>query len=268
MWVDLCRHLVVSFGNTFEQNIEDEYYHDQWLHIDGEHKRYHQVICESPTIKKQSVLSDDWVNIWWHGIQLGGKLQAKHYIAHTILQLRQHQISKMVQLHFAQRGNLLMETAQRFSKLLSYQNSRIYLSHLILINPYETVRGVVSTENSRNRMKNFNLEDEKDERHNWYQLLTDKQLVAKLDNSNGENDRDEDKLVSLTVADVYFLLCLCIDAEFDYRESLVKVEDAANAFPTEADDFSDFDNLKGMLAETVLSRKLAGYHLGLEEIKT
>jgi hypothetical protein len=100
-------------------------------------------------------------------------------------------------------------------------------------------------------------------------MMQVKSFVSLLSGS----DSDSDKLVSLSAADVQFLVCLLIDAEHDQKETIALTSntdptDSKSQFPTPEDDFSSFDplRLRGLLAETVLSQKLSGYALGLEEI--
>jgi hypothetical protein len=136
----------------------------------------------------------------------------------------------------------------------------------------------------RGLAKRFNLEDENNEhckRNLWRKMLQVKSFVPLLSASDSDSDSDSktDKLVSLSAADVQFIIHLLIDAEHDLKETFEKIAslseisetDPANLtsqFPTADDDFSSFDpiRLRGVLAETVLSRKLLGYALGQEEI--
>lgn len=90
-------------------------------------------------------------------------------------------------------------------------------------------------------------------------------------------DGDDENSPSLTAADVQFLLRLRLDSKYDREETIAKIEkiDQPNTtspelqFPTHSDDFSNFDppHLRGVLAETVLSKKLQSHTLGLEEIR-
>lgn len=124
-----------------------------------------------------------------------------------------------------------------------------------------------ASENTRESLKDFNFDcdDNDDDRVKsgadcW---------KAALENPNVVNF-----LGDLTVADVSFIIRVCIDAEYDtleIRENIKTIERAdgkESSFPNADDDFTDFNfpHLRGVLAESVLSRKLAAYKLGLDEI--
>lgn len=210
-------------------------------------------------------------------IQLGGKLLGVHYSEQLVQDLRRHQVAKMIEYHFRHRGKQIIEVAKNFERNLPFQGLhiiyvvvgkvRIYLPPIKGI-PTASDGDSVNNISGRDSMKKFNLEDDAENtvmRHHWDELLKNPQFVINL----SVNARANKKSGLLTAADVQFIICCHIDGYYDSRESLEKINKIGSmAFPTEADDFSSFDppHLRGVLAETVLSQKLAGYALGKEEI--
>lgn len=287
--IDIFRYVLLSFGGSiFETSaFQNERYFIQYLCMDEENKRHHEIIRKSlPTVYGHTKLADQastpcevgdrWIPVFKRGIQLGGKLRSSHYIEDVIRHLLEYQTGQMIEYHFLKRGKQTIDAAKKFFKSLSNTTlgtidtvAGAYNLHLInVVNDLSNC--------NREKMKMFNLEDEKDPRHNWFQALADPYFVANLrvnnsdnNSNNNSNGVDGDKL---TVADVRFLICWCIDAKYDREESLQKIEtiesSTASGFPAITDDFSNFDpgRLRGILAETVLSKKLAIYTLGIKEI--
>lgn len=117
-------------------------------------------------------------------------------------------------------------------------------------------------------------------RDHWNDLQKNPAFVISL---VSEADRDSGKL---TAEDVGFLIRCGIDAFYDYHETLEAVKSSSptavetlftsssastiRCFPSADDDFSSFEfpQFRGLLAETTLSKKLASYALGKEEICT
>lgn len=268
--VDIYRHFVLAFGDTFSINCRSSdsdrksiYSYNsgttsrQSLWIDEENKRHHEIIHSSLSADAvDSTSCDRWEELYVREIQLGGKLLPIHYIEPLLSKLQSHQVKRMIEHHF---NTEMIQTAQRFANLLYVQQTAV----CILIG--EVYWNLVNTIGSKNRdsAKNFNLEDENDNRCNWLKILRSPGVNSILSDSKS----GEEKFVSLTAADVRFIICCHIDADYDRKETLEKIDkikplDAS--FPTDADDFSNFDppHLRGVLAETVLSRKLAEYALG------
>lgn len=293
--IDVVRHFVISFGKVFStESTKTNYYHwesdkiyNQWLWIDEENKRHreiiHTVLDHSSTsttslsndvsvVKVVSArASDGWVMIRKEEIQVGGKLLAVHYIKELAMRLTSHQVQRMIECHFCnsdRRSNEtseLVETAKRFEKLLYFkEGTGIYV---VVDSNYLQLVGRVTSCDSREMMKNFNLEQLNKEhctQHNWARMLQNPQFVSSL---NG-------KSVVLTAADVQFIIRSRIDAYYDAKELIEKISSGTGEtelpaeFPTADDDFSDFDfpHLRGILAETVLSQKLAKHSLSMKEI--
>lgn len=261
--IDIFRHFVLSFSGIFSDWDVNSECLVQYLWIDDENKRHHEIIRQSlpkiygHTVQTSSVALDRWLVVRGPRIQLGGKLRSTHYTQELLLKLRHYQTAQMIDYHFLKRGDETIKTAQNFfSRLGENLTGEIDVSaggrHFNLINSIKKC-GNINT--NRQMMKMFNLDDEKDPRHNWFQVSAYPSFAALL------NER-------LSVADVRFLVCCFIDAKYDREESLQKIN--AEEFPNEEDDFSDFDplRLRGTLAMTVLSRKLKGYAIGTEEIRT
>lgn len=305
--VNVFHHFLVAFGGELllREPISDKLFFDHWLWIDEENKRHHKIIHDSLLFGEKEVdACDRWERVKMKGFQLGGKLLPIHYIEGLLQKRKSFQINQMIEHYFrhrndGERGSRIIETAKRFQKLLIYQNlGEVFVivgsGYLRLLNE------IPGTENrnvkdEREAVKTFELGNEDNgcrTRGHWNSLLKYPDFVALLGDSDCDSDSDSD-CRKLTVEDVRFLICSSIDAEYDYREtlgivqSLSKVEDSLNLsnlststttvvtavakrqFPSADDDFSSFDplHLRGLLAETVLSKKLQGYALGQEEIR-
>lgn len=238
--------------------------------------------------KLQALSSDPWQRIWSRGIRLGGKLTSEHYIESLLSRLRIYQMNKMVEYHFHHRNDAdkssekMVVIAKRFLQGIVYRKSTgtvevlagrywIALTDSAAITATKDYNLDGTLVNERELKKKFKLNDENP---NWKAAMKSDFFVKIL----GEG---KDKL---TIPDVHFLICLVIDAEYDEKESLEKVTlinsnasassasatETSRGFPTAMDHFSSFDSLylRGTLAETVLSKKLQSYTLGLEEIRT
>lgn len=291
--------------NPHYYNPRHSYFH--WLWVNEEDKRHHQVIRNSLQSTYANVpkelddhnrdSGDRWELVQLQGIQLGGKLLSTHYIRAILKGLKEYQMTKMFEYHFRhfdEKGRETIAVCQRLFQMLSYRTnyrdtttdtvelvdlagSRV-LVHLPKPNSQGSDNGeqkAQKCEREREAAKQFEL-NAKD----WSQIL------------EGSSKTDEFEKLSLT--DVHFVISCFIDMECDHKETLEKIEKidktvqptqlpqsdstttantgAAPAFqfPTVDDDFSSFDplHLRGLLAETVLSRKLKGYVLGREEIFT
>lgn len=303
--VDIYCHLFVEFGGKFlerkDRNTNNYSNVVQWLWLDDEHKRHRQMISQSlssqTTDEANNIESiDGWFKLVLDEIVLGGNLRPEHYIEKVVNNLERHQVSRVIEYHFRSdaRGEKIAEVAKRFSRLLrSREQGAVEIvvglwsfPLLLKVDKVDKLNlFIIKHEDADNNndcslraMKSFNLEDKKDQRHNWQNALRNSVFVDTLrdrgsDNNNG-TDNGTEKPVSLTVTDVHFLLCLHIEANYDRQTSLTKVlnldsnADADDKFPTAADNFFDFDppHLTGLLAESILSRKLQGYALGMKEI--
>lgn len=287
---DIFRHFVVAFGGTFSTSVLKEkiqrYYsagvsHPQWFWMDEESKRHHKIIRDS--LPQADQLSfDNWQVVQFQGVQLGGKLLPIHYIDAVLRQLRKYQTAQMIEHHFHCTDTASDQTdkaalAQRLSQMLTY--SKIYhetevvasvqiadsldcriLTSLTLPLHTSTIdsNGISEQKvtSEREAVKKFTLQEE-----DWLAAL--KRFPTKMR-----------ELEKLTVTDLHFIISCFLDAEYDRKETLAKVrqltklDSTATSFPSAMDDFSNFDplHLRGLLAESVLSRKLKGYALGKEEI--
>lgn len=292
--VDIFRHFVLAFDGQFlTGNMQQRscfFYHPrsycwQWLYIDEENKRHYKVISDSllSTFERNNHSGSDqdrWKLVNSRGIQIGGKLESRHYIHQLLSKLRQHQMDRMIECHFhcadQKSKDAIIKTAKQFAKCLVYRQSSIID---IVTNGlcFELLRQPAELRVSREAMKSFNLQDENSGRHNWKNLLSYPQFVASL----GDSDRDCGKL---TMQDVQFIISWFIDAEYDSKETIEKIEKIEKVekiekiegtqpsdakFPTVNDDFSNFDppHLRGILTETVTSRKLAKYASSIEEVR-
>lgn len=270
LFVDVYRHFVIAFGGIFSAESSHSYYYNptnyltQWLYNDhDDDKRHHKIIHESLATISSILLDDGWEQVYLQGIQLGGKLLPVHYIKDLGTHLGRHQVGKMIEQYFYStgRGEEIVKLAKEFERRLSFRMGETFI---IVDGTYQQLLNEIdgNEDDQRKVMKTFDLEDETDHRHHWPTLLKNPQFVKFC----GE----------LTIADVRFLICCRIDAECDRKELVKKVKlsaastSSAIAFPTADDHFSNFDfpHLRGLLAETVLSKKLAKCPLAKEEIKT
>lgn len=283
--VDIFRYFATSFGGKFsdaiiERNSNNSNYSCQYLWIGDENKHHYEIIRSllSRGSSNFAFEVDGWELVNTDIIRLDGKLQAAHYITPLLWELRRHQTAKMIEFHFRHRSAQMILRAKKFFEILDcnqYGMVHVALSHLYveLVDPIRDVEiakgNKVSEEIKRNQMKAFDFEDERGERREreyWGKAMTNPNFVAYL------GDSDEEQSVSLTVADVRFLICLLIDAQFDQQETMenIKAEEAGARFPTHSDNFYNFNppHLTGTLAKLVLSRKLAEYTAGQDEILT
>lgn len=294
LMADVYRHFVIALGGNFSAENSRElqgggYYYNpdsywwQLLYNGEENKRHHKIIHESllkassssratSTVSASSA-NDNWEKVRVQRIQFGGKLLAIHYVGEVVEHLKRHQVSRMIEHHFHSRGPKMIENAKRFEGCLSL-NSMGAVD--LLVGPhYRSLIDVASLGKNclgdvrRKAMKTFNLEDENGEhcrRHHWRELSKDPHFLAKLNETKSEIESE--KSVSLTAADVQFIICCRIDAECDEKEWIAKIKLLTSTFPTSDDDFSNFDppHLRGLFAKTALSKKLAEYAVGKEEI--
>lgn len=315
LMIDVFRHFVLAFGLKFERlrkySTETQYKNDWRQHLYFEEGGRHQEVINSalqnttwPSTNNDTSIECDRWRIISGKLQLGGKIQPIHYIEGVLIARKSYQTTKMIDNYFQFRcagtngTSSIIKIATTFFKSLTYQpiTGRITIG----INgsyPYTLIDSILVpdaqssdvarneydyvNENRRGLAKKFNLENGKCEprtQYYWEKMMKNQSFLSLL----GTNTSTSEKLVSLTMADVQFLLCLLIDAYYDHKETFEAVErisgtdqaDPANStystsrFPTADDNFSSFDPLllRGLLAETVLSRKLAGYALGQEEI--
>lgn len=276
--VDAFRHFIVGLGGKF--GLEQLKSHlCQWLYVDDDNKRHSEIIHSSlaNSFSDTSTTCDRWERIWASGIQLNAKLSSTHYIDGLLYARRLHQVKRMIQYHFQQEK--IIATANRFFNLLTYHSNsgEIKMSasphHILLVSSAIFIRSVIASCAKRKLAKNFKLKDV-----NNSLVSRDKLSLAILNKDFVKN------LGELTTDDVHFLFRLCIDAHYDQEDSLDRVTQLNSAvdfsstdsidstlsssFPSAADNFFNFDfpHLTGVLAETVLSQKLASYALGKEEI--
>lgn len=289
---DIFRHFVIAFGGTFLTSVPKgkihRYYgpstsYPQWFWIDEENKRHHKIIHDSlsQTYRNQEMndecSSDRWQIVQAQGIQLNGELLPMHYIDAVLQQLRKYQTAQMIEHHFHRPDGKAL--AQRLSQMLEYRKMRYhttttttvevtdgrdswFLVSLPLPLPKQnSTTGEQKMMSEREVAKRFSLKEE-----DW--SAARKYFSTKMSG-----------LEKLNPADLHFVISCFLDAEYDCKETLDKVNLLAKIdpttnisceFPTADDDFSSFDplRLRGLLAETVLSKKLRGHALGKEEIFT
>lgn len=266
--VDIYRHFVLAFGLTFS-TIDDQKSHCyQYLRIDEKdefrRQRIHCILNKFTDLNNHSTTTtttstdDHWARLWMDRIPLGGKLLPTHYIEFILRQMLNHQIDKMIEHYFHHSQSevvqceLLIIAAKRFVKILTYNETGevkfIPLWHpLILVAAKSTSSKLGFSD--RKLSKNFNL-----------------------DLSSAIKDNDFVRyLGDLTVVDVEFLIRLLIDARHDHLDTVdqvIQLGAQGSPFPAATDAFENFDppHLRGLLATTVLSKKLATYALGTNEI--
>lgn len=231
---------------------------------------------------------DHWERIWVRGIQLDGKLLPAHYIDNLLKQLLHHQVAKMMEHHFYssdEKGEKIIHTAKQFYRLLAYRSSITIertgtisntsaavgltftgANYLFLLPPAKlnnsSNNSASASYSAREAAKMFNMEDDEYHSCNWTRMLKNPALMEKVG--------------KLTTDNVRFIICCFIDAEYDRKETIETIEkinsigSTSSSFPSAADDFSNFDppHLRGVLSESVLSRKLQSYALGKEEIRS
>lgn len=220
---------------------------------------------------------DRWESIWAKKVQLNAKLSSTYYIDGVLYARRLHQVKRMIEYYFHSHHSVgqekIIATANCFFNLLTYYSNSgeikmsVGSNHIFLVGSAIFIQSVVASCGKRKLAKNFKLKDVNDSL-----VSRDKLSLAML-------NKDFVKILGeLTTDEVHFLFRLCIDVHYDQDDSFKAVAqlneiaiskcDSKLSFPSAADNFFDFDfpHLTGVLAETVLSQKLASYALGREEI--
>lgn len=285
------RHLVLAFGCEFVASpspYEPGFYYHHFLWTGQENEsnywRHRKLIHDSSSLPQSPSLRfetsfgefkeefDGWEKVAVLGFQMDDKLKASKYIQGVLRKLTTHQINKIIDYHFFSRPPPILTAAKNIFNTLK---AATVTANTCAI--YTSGEGfnleLLYDKNNRNEMKNFNVEK-------------CKKLAIGL-----ENPQLLEMVNDLTMDDVIFVLSCFIDAEYDIAETidaikkmeeleLVDTTDAINTtnttnvatvsvFPAATDHFNNFDfpHLRGLLAETVLSRKLATYQLGLEAIR-
>lgn len=280
LFVSIYLHLVVAFGGTFSKHeTVNRSTTIQWFWLDDKHKRHRQIIEQSLSRISQpdDQINDDWLRVVSDETASTDKLRPEHYAKEVVNNLVNHQVAKMIEHHFrsSQQAEKITKVAKRFSQLLVTPSQGAVkivagADYIPLLNSFITKDGDDADSYSLQVLKTFNLQDEKDLRHNWHTALQNSHFADSLRTSAsaGDSNSEKDKSVSLTVTDVHFLLCLHIDAYYDRQSSVKRILDVDAKFPTAADNFFDFDppHLTGTLAESILSRKLDNYAASMKEI--
>lgn len=263
--VDIFRHFATSFGGKFSDAVEyNSSCSCQYLWVGDENKRHYKIIHSLLLSRGSSNsvpdIADGWELVDIGVIQSGGKLQASYYFASLLWELRRHQTAKMIDFHFRShfKRERVTAVAKKFFEQLGSDRGAVYIANVFC---FDLINPICNDKSVRDTMKNFDLEDENSERHNWVSLMKNTRFTETLS--------DEAQSISLTAADVRFLICCFIDAKYDREESMEKIE-SGTKFPTHSDNFYNFDppHLTGLLAKTFLSRKLAEYSAGQDEIST
>lgn len=277
--VDIYRHFVTAFGLEFSTADGHTSHCYQYLHLDEDDERRRQRIHSILTkftdyyylaaTTTSSTTNNQWARLWMDKIQLGGKLLPIHCIEPILRPLLKYQTEKMIEHYFrrschsVERGEQLIITAKRFAQLLTYKETgEINCITSLIYFPTTLVASKSSTNVNRidrELAKTFNLNAPSAQNVSsaWDSALKNKQFVEYL----GE----------LTIADVEFLIRLFIDSRHDHQDvvdQVIQLSAQGSPFPTDADEFDNFDpiHLRGLLATTVLSKKLAKYALGTKEI--
>lgn len=285
----IYQNLVISFGGSFSLVLNSAYANDNYLHYlwtDDNYKRHRQVIRSSaPHLFPTCGISafdlsgefDGWEPVTIAGIQLEYKFLASQYIGNLLWTLNHHQIYKMIEHYFCHRNsetskvdksNKLTHTAKRFSCSLGLSMNRNgNLSQGWSVDAFGLGFDLTLIGESKNResMKNFNFQNvtgnSNGDAKNYWQLAM-------------KNSHFVEVLGDLTAADATFIVSCFIDAKYDAKEITEEVKKLesegceSKQFPSQNDDFTNFDppHLRGLLAQTVLSKKLAKYDLGMKEI--
>lgn len=299
------RHFVLAFGGrfsaTFVEHIQQYNYRSHYFlakNVESykRHRKFIHTLLADPLIPLSSESSspsaptessapsstgesdefDGWEVVQLQGIRLDDQLGSSHYVEPLLWELKAYQMNEVIKHQFRSdgRGPQLVKNAQEFLGALNTMAGNgtwdIGLcddTFSILLLREAMSRGALR--NSRESLKDFNLDcDIKDNDNDriksgadcWKAALENPEVVKFLGN--------------LTVADVSFIIRVCIDAECDANETREKIKNIERAdektasFPDTDDHFTDFNfpHLRGVLAESVLSSKLAAYKVGLDEI--
>lgn len=233
-----------------------------------------------PRIIASTDVVDNWKQIWAKGIILGGKILPTHYIGALLQKLAKYQLNKMIEYHFHHCSSdnkdeaVKMSIDQRLAQMLTWRDIR-----------KGTTLASVDLVHRSNRFGLLYLHNRNSDEQKIQQQKSERE-VAKLfewtEETWSQSPKDfpmkDSGFQNLTSTDVHFIVSCFIDMEYDRKELIAKINginstEPASQFPTsfpnEDDDFSSFDpvQLRGTLADTVLSKKLKGYALGLQEIK-
>lgn len=279
------RHLVIAFGDIFLSSPSPYdpnfyYHHFLWAGRESGYERHRKLIHESSLDSSNSLHPemtfgefkeefDGWEKVAVLGFQMDDKLKASKYIKGVFQKLAAHQINKMIDYHFLNRETNSIDSAkklvQRFELVVGTPNICIVVAAGDDFN-----FNILEGKNDREMMKKFDFENAKNSEAKSWQLVVRCQPFAKL-------------VANLTNADVHFILSCFIDAEYDIIDTINTIKEIEFAclttsistsdpqqasFPGANDHFLNFDfpHLRGLLADGVLSRKLAAHATGLEAI--
>lgn len=280
LMVVVYRHLVLAFGGKFLHTSGNRLHFNHHTHylwtgptnstIESSYKRHREVIhlaapnifaplngsigSVASTVSTASIVSVDKFDGWEMVIVMGfladDKLKSSYYIKGLLVKLQNHQMDRMVEYYFnarCGRDDELMKTAKTF------------LSQLVF-----NVSGVIVMDD------NFVMH-----------TLSGKDEV--FDIESAVKIKGLSKIVgNLTTEDVSFIVTLLLDGERDkteMQEKIKKIELTSStisvdtldkvSFPGPDDHFTSFDfpYLRGVLAESILSRKLRGHTLSIEAIR-
>lgn len=281
----LYRHLVIAFGGNFSPTFtysggEDVYY-NHYLRVRNvpDYKRHRQIIHQScphlfvasDKCKDDGKIVDDdagfngfdgWEFVTLRGLQLDDELKVSSYSEYVLQKLKVYQMFKMIDNYFLHCASSteLTEAAKKLSSCLISMTSSD--TRTIVAAGYGFDWALLEGVKSRELVKNldFSVQDNtncKDATSHWELAVKNPQFVEFLGN--------------LTVTDVNFIVSCFVHSECDAEDSAAAVKnivDGHASFPNADDDFTSFDppHLRGLLAKTVLSRELAKYELGKEEI--
>lgn len=267
----IYRHLVIAFGGNFSPTFtysggEDVYY-NHYLRVRNvpDYKRHRRIIHQScphlfvtPDKCNDDEKFDGWEFVTLRGFQLDDELKVSSYSKYVLQKFKTYQMSKMIDNYFLHRTDSL-ELTQIAKKLSSCLISMTSSCTRTIVAPgYGFHLALLEGRKSRELVKNldFSIQDNancKDVTNNWNVAVTNPQFVNFLGN--------------LTIADVNFIVSCFVHSECDAEDSAAALKDVVS-FPSADDDFTNFDSphLRGLLSKTVLSRELAKYELGKEEI--
>lgn len=269
--VVIYRHLVLAFGGEF---LHIEAYRRSHIHIHylwtgsaNSSYKHHRAVIHSAASNhfirfNESNAFDGWEKISIFGFQDDDKLKPSYYSSGLLTTLLKYQRNRMIEYHFGQSS-----TSEKTSSAKTLLNRLIVVIGKLCVvdNDDSTIQFLIGDYDEQN---NFDLDFD-----NTMKIQAFSKMIG-----------------NLTFTDVNFIVSNFIESERGMAETIEKIKQSelqleptltnsngsngsinstGSIFPDLNDDFTNFDplHLRGLLAETTLSRKLRAHALGLEEIR-
>lgn len=263
------RNFVVALGGKFSNRIDHKImceFNIHYLWTDDNYKR-HRKLIHSLTPQLFSDFDnlnrfDGWEAVVIMGIRAEDKFKPSNYIGAVLAKLNTYQLDKMLshyfQFQFHPRSDKTSEMVQSAKSIAVRMVVSINLSDGFRVSIFGgNFYFILFEGNGRESTMDSSSLDGGNNWQLWQLAMANPDFVKMLGN--------------LSEMDVRFIISCLVDIEYDKLETMAtikKLEETGSNFPGPDDDFNSFDYplLRGPLAETVVSKKLQGCALSMEEI--